>query len=150
MVISIDKFTSVKMYDKVQKYWKEEIKRLIGLIGETSDESQKLRLQKSSITCDRLRWLSLSVKKPEKKNDLPDRGLESSPTVRKSMSLMQTATISNTVSKSLKDKLQIVFVCAMWLTGFDAHTVSTLYMDKPMKDHTLMQTIARANRVTSL
>lgn len=37
----------------------------------------------------------------------------------------------------------------MWLTGFDAPTVSTLYLDKPMKDHTLMQTIARANRVTS-
>jgi len=46
-------------------------------------------------------------------------------------------------------KLQLVFVCAMWLTGFDAPTVSTLYLDKPMKDHTLMQTIARANRVTS-
>src|SRR5437660_4729220 len=45
--------------------------------------------------------------------------------------------------------LQLVFVCAMWLTGFDAHTVSTMYLDKPMKDHTLMQTIARANRVTS-
>src|SRR5262249_58132619 len=44
---------------------------------------------------------------------------------------------------------QLVFVCAMWLTGFDAPTVSTLYLDKPMKDHTLMQTIARANRVTS-
>tara|TARA_R110002111_G_scaffold124196_7_gene188326 strand:+ start:12 stop:1277 length:1266 start_codon:yes stop_codon:yes gene_type:complete len=37
----------------------------------------------------------------------------------------------------------------MWLTGFDAPTVSTLYLDKPQKDHTLMQTIARANRVTS-
>jgi len=37
----------------------------------------------------------------------------------------------------------------MWLTGFDAPTISTLYLDKPMKDHTLMQTIARANRVTS-
>ena len=46
------------------------------------------------------------------------------------------------------DHLQLVFVCSMWLTGFDAPTVSTLYLDKPMKDHTLMQTIARANRVT--
>lgn len=45
--------------------------------------------------------------------------------------------------------LSLVFVCAMWLTGFDAPTVSTLYLDKPQKDHTLMQTIARANRVTS-
>ncbi|HEV2989162.1 MAG TPA: type I restriction enzyme endonuclease domain-containing protein, partial [Candidatus Angelobacter sp.] len=51
--------------------------------------------------------------------------------------------------KDPADPLQLVFVCAMWLTGFDAHTVSTMYLDKPMKDHTLMQTIARANRVTS-
>ena len=51
--------------------------------------------------------------------------------------------------KDPDDPLQLVFVCAMWLTGFDAPTLSTLYLDKPMKDHTLMQTIARANRVTS-
>jgi len=42
----------------------------------------------------------------------------------------------------------LVFVCAMWLTGFDVPTLSTMYLDKPMKDHTLMQAIARANRVT--
>jgi type I restriction enzyme, R subunit len=35
----------------------------------------------------------------------------------------------------------------MWITGFDAPTCSTIYLDKPMKNHTLMQTIARANRV---
>jgi type I restriction enzyme R subunit len=51
--------------------------------------------------------------------------------------------------KDARHPLQLVFVCAMWLTGFDAPTVSTMYLDKPMKDHTLMQTIARANRVTS-
>ncbi|MFW2374532.1 MAG: type I restriction enzyme endonuclease domain-containing protein [Gammaproteobacteria bacterium] len=51
--------------------------------------------------------------------------------------------------KDPEHPLQLVFVCAMWLTGFDAPTVSTLYLDKPMKDHSLMQTIARANRVSS-
>ena len=51
--------------------------------------------------------------------------------------------------KDPEHPLQLVFVCAMWLTGFDAPTVSTLYFDKPMKDHTLMQAMARANRVTS-
>ncbi|EGO5844000.1 type I restriction endonuclease subunit R, partial [Enterococcus faecalis] len=45
--------------------------------------------------------------------------------------------------------LQLVFVTAMWLTDFDAPSVSTLYLDKPMKSHTLMQAIARANRVYS-
>jgi type I restriction enzyme R subunit len=43
--------------------------------------------------------------------------------------------------------LRLVFVCAMWMTGFDAPACSTLYLDKPMRNHTLMQTIARANRV---
>ena len=49
--------------------------------------------------------------------------------------------------KSPDDPLQLVFVCAMWLTGFDVKNLSTLYLDKPMKGHTLMQAIARANRV---
>src|SRR5438046_7191978 len=35
----------------------------------------------------------------------------------------------------------------MWITGFDVPSLSTLYLDKPMRNHTLMQTIARANRV---
>jgi type I restriction enzyme R subunit len=42
---------------------------------------------------------------------------------------------------------RIVIVCAMWLTGFDVPSLSTLYLDKPLKAHTLMQAIARANRV---
>ena len=49
--------------------------------------------------------------------------------------------------KDPEDPLSLVFVCAMWLTGFDAPSVSTVYLDKPMRNHTLMQTIARANRV---
>ena len=49
--------------------------------------------------------------------------------------------------KDAKDSLRIVFVCAMWMTGFDVKSCSTIYLDKPMRNHTLMQTIARANRV---
>ena len=49
--------------------------------------------------------------------------------------------------KDSTDNLKIVFVCAMWMTGFDVPNLSTLYLDKPLKNHTLMQTIARANRV---
>ena len=48
--------------------------------------------------------------------------------------------------KNAEDPLRLVFVCAMWITGFDVPTCSTVYLDKPMKNHTLMQTIARANR----
>jgi type I restriction enzyme, R subunit len=49
--------------------------------------------------------------------------------------------------KNPDDPLRIVFVCAMWITGFDVPSCSTIYLDKPLKNHTLMQTIARANRV---
>jgi type I restriction enzyme R subunit len=49
--------------------------------------------------------------------------------------------------KDPDDPLQIVIVRDMWLTGFDAPPVHTLYVDKPMKGHNLMQAIARVNRV---
>ena len=58
--------------------------------------------------------------------------------------------VKEDLDEKFKDPLnpfRLVFVCAMWMTGFDAPSVSTIYLDKPMKNHTLMQTIARANRV---
>src|SRR5258705_7774413 len=52
-----------------------------------------------------------------------------------------------TAFKDPQPPFRIAIVCAMWLTGFDVECLSTLYIDKPMKAHTLMQAIARANRV---
>jgi type I restriction enzyme, R subunit len=49
--------------------------------------------------------------------------------------------------KDPQDPFAIVFICAMWMTGFDVPSCSTIYLDKPMRNHTLMQTIARANCV---
>src|SRR5207253_10618751 len=49
--------------------------------------------------------------------------------------------------KDPEDPFRLVFVCAMWMTDFDVPSLSTIYLDKPMRNHTLMQTIARANRV---
>ena len=52
--------------------------------------------------------------------------------------------------KDFKDEdhpFRFAIVCAMWITGFDVKSLSTMYIDKPLKSHTLMQTIARANRV---
>lgn len=49
--------------------------------------------------------------------------------------------------KDPADELQLVIVCDMWLTGFDAPCLHTMYLDKPMKGHSLMQAIARVNRV---
>ena len=52
-----------------------------------------------------------------------------------------------TPSRPRSHPFRVAIVCAMWLTGFDVECLSTLYIDKPMKAHTLMQAIARANRV---
>ena len=147
MVISVDKFTTVKMYDKVQHYWKEEIKNLNKKISSTKDEIQRLEL-KSMV--DYMRSVEMAVviseedKEEEKFNKVD-------------LSVKKHRIRMNEVSengfdiednfKSPEHPLQLVFVCSMWLTGFDAPTVSSLYLDKPMKGHTLMQTIARANRV---
>ena len=148
MVISIDKFTSVRMYDKVQKYWKEEIKKLVGLISKTSDEFQKKRLQKK---LDYMRNVEMAVVISEDAGEeerFTKKGLDIKPHRDKINSVDANGKTIESRFKAASDKLQLVFVCAMWLTGFDAPTVSTLYLDKPMKDHTLMQTIARANRVS--
>jgi len=54
------------------------------------------------------------------------------------------------LEKDFKDEdhpFRFAIVCAMWITGFDVKSLSTMYIDKPLKSHTLMQTIARANRV---
>jgi type I restriction enzyme R subunit len=50
--------------------------------------------------------------------------------------------------KAEEHPFRVAIVCAMWLTGFDVPSLSTLYLDKPLKAHTLMQAIARANRVS--
>jgi hypothetical protein len=51
-----------------------------------------------------------------------------------------------TAFKNPQHRFRVAIVCAMWLTGFDVECLSTLYVDKPMKAHTLMQATARANR----
>ena len=49
--------------------------------------------------------------------------------------------------KNPQDPFRLAFVCSMWTTGFDVPSLSTVYLDKPLRNHTLMQTITRANRV---
>jgi len=149
MMICVDKYTCVKMYDKVQKHWKEEIKRLVAEISKTPGEMQKARLKK---TLDYMRSVEMAVVISEDAGEeerFAKLGLDIKPHRKKINEIDANGHDIEYRFKDPKDKLQLVFVCAMWLTGFDAPTVSTLYLDKPMKDHTLMQTIARANRVTS-
>lgn len=149
MVVSLDKFTAVKMYDKVQRLWKERIKALLATIGKTSTEYEKLRLQRQ---LDYMRAVQMAVVVSEEADEskkFAKQDLNIQPHRERMNKLDEHGHDVEYNFKDPEHPLQLVFVCAMWLTGFDAPTVSTLYLDKPMKDHTLMQTIARANRVTS-
>lgn len=149
MVVSLDKFTAVKMYDKVQQHWKEEIKRLRGLIKDTNNDIEKARFKK---IVEYMRSVEMAVVISDPKSDVErfeKAKLDIKPHIKR---LDQLDEHGHDLEYNFKDPehpLQLVFVCAMWLTGFDAPTVSTLYLDKPMKDHSLMQTIARANRVAA-
>jgi type I restriction enzyme R subunit len=149
MIVSVDKYTCVRMFDKVQAYWKNEIKRLVGEVSKEKNESKKEKLQS---IIDYMRSVEMAVIISEdagEKERFEKQNLNIKPHRDKINSIDTNGHDIEFRFKDPQDRLQLVFVCAMWLTGFDAPTVSTLYLDKPMKDHTLMQTIARANRVTS-
>ena len=149
LMVAVDKFTAVKMYDKVQLGWKQQIKTLMGRIAKTGDALEKQRLKQR---LDYMRSVEMAVVISEEAGEekkFAERGLVIKPH-RERMDRLDDH--GHDIEYNFKDPqhpLQLVFVCAMWLTGFDAPTLSTLYLDKPMKDHTLMQTIARANRVSS-
>jgi type I restriction enzyme R subunit len=141
MVISIDKATAVRTFDKVQKHWKVAIEKLrIEVVA--ADPMDRPELEQ------RLKFFEetdMAVVVSQSQNEIEEfkkRGLDIA-THRKRMVKEDL----ETKFKKDDDPLRIVFVCAMWITGFDVPSCSTIYLDKPMKNHTLMQTIARANRV---
>jgi type I restriction enzyme R subunit len=142
MLVALDKPTAVRMYDLIMKHWLVYVADLKKKIDKATDiEEQQLlkrKLQKVEETevcvvvsseqneVDKFRKYGLDIATHRKK--IVDRDLE----------------------KEFKDEdnpFRLAIVCAMWITGFDAPCVSTVYLDKPIKGHTLMQTIARANRV---
>jgi type I restriction enzyme R subunit len=147
--VSLDKFTAVKMYDKVTRFWHERIKELVGQIRKTNDYNAKRRLR---IILDWMRAVEMTVIISEEAGEeekFKKQKLEIKSHRERMTRVDEHGHDAEYNFKDARHPLQLVFVCAMWLTGFDAPTVSTMYLDKPMKDHTLMQTIARANRVTS-
>jgi type I restriction enzyme R subunit len=149
MVISVDKFTAVKMYDKVQRLWKKEIKHLRSEIKKARNEPHKARLKKMIDYMHRVEMAVVVSAENGEEEKFAAQGLDIRPHRQRMNRLDEHGHDLEYNFKDPQHPLQLVFVCAMWLTGFDAPTVSTLYLDKPQKNHTLMQTIARANRVTS-
>lgn len=147
MVISVDKYTAVKMYDKVQHYWQEEKKALV------KERNAEQDVKKRQELTDRLNYMEnveMAVVISEEADEVAKfkaQGLDIEPHRKKINEITAEGKDIEDRFKDKNDKLQLVFVCAMWLTGFDVKSLSTLYLDKPMKNHTLMQAIARANRV---
>jgi len=145
MAVSIDKATALKMHDKVKKHWYAEKVRVQGELarhGLSADQKAELSARLNVLTTtDMALIVSPSQNEIAQMKAL---GLDIEPH-RKRMNESQPPLDEK--FKDTTDPLRLVFVCAMWLTGFDAPSCSTVYLDKPMRNHTLMQTIARANRV---
>jgi len=147
LVVSVDKFTTVKMYEKVQHYWQEEIKELtkernLSTTKEKRDEITKIINYMNNVDMA----VVISTNNGDDVKKFNDQGLDLQKHIDKMNSIEDGRDLEDRF-KDPNDRLSLVFVCAMWLTGFDVKNLSTLYLDKPMKSHTLMQAIARANRV---
>lgn len=142
MFVCLNKVTCVRMYNYVQEYWKEEIGKLKAKI-KTAARQETQELER------RLKWMQeteMAVVISQEQNEIQ--------TFKKwdlDIKYHRAKMEKRELDKEFKDSqnpLRVVFVCAMWLTGFDVKCLACLYLDKPLKAHTLMQTIARANRVS--
>ncbi|KRG10723.1 deoxyribonuclease [Virgibacillus soli] len=147
MVVSVDKFTAVRMYDKVQYYWNEKLKDLYQERSNARSREDRERINRQIKYMQQIEMAVVVSEDGDEVEKFKNEGLE----IKKHRERMNHIDENgHDIEDNFKDPnnpLSLVFVCAMWLTGFDAPSVSTIYLDKPMKSHTLMQTIARINRV---
>lgn len=139
---------AVRMYDKVQAAWKVKLAKLearLAKLGYTAAPAEVAERERLESDIEFMKQTDMAVVVSPGQNELEEfkqRGLD----IKRHRSRMVNTDI-DTQFKDDENPLRIVFVCAMWLTGFDVPSCSTIYIDKPMRNHTLMQTIARANRV---
>ena len=160
MLICIDKLTCVRMHGLIERGWKERIAELERRRRRSTDEQEAIHLQRQ---IDWMRETVVAVMVSEEQGEIekfrkwdldivPHRKL-----IKEGMELPSAMAAEHSAPyprKGLDDAFKmadhpfrIAIVCAMWLTGFDVPSLATLYLDKPLKQHTLMQAIARANRV---
>lgn len=145
MVVSIDKPTALAMHNKVKKHWGVELQRVHKELGRYNLSAEEKTALKQRLNILESTDMALVVSPSQNEIDqMQKRGLDIVPH-RKRMN--DSVPALDEKFKDSNDSLRLVFLCAMWLTGFDAPSCSTVYLDKPMRNHTLMQTIARANRV---
>ena len=158
MVVSIDKATALRMHDKVKVHWAADMAKTQKELGElayvpveggmTAEQARRdVRMAELKQRLNVLTTTDMAVIVSPGQNEIQQMqklGLDIEPH-RKRMNESNPGLDEK--FKDTDDPLRLAFVCAMWLTGFDAPSCSTVYLDKPMRNHTLMQTIARANRV---
>jgi len=141
MFVAIDKATAVRMYDLVAEQWGVHL-------AELEEEAVRLPpLERASIDeqIEFMRETDMAVVVSQSQNEIADMealGLDIKPHRKR----MLDEDLDDRF-KDPDDRFRLVFVCAMWMTGFDVPSCSTIYLDRPMRNHSLMQTIARANRV---
>jgi type I restriction enzyme R subunit len=144
MFVALDKLTAVRMYDLIIHHWKLLVEKLEKEVSKGKYGDQEL-LEKSR----ELQWIKeteICVVVSSEQNEIQkfskwDLDIEPHREKMNSQDL-------EVRFKNENDPFRFVIVCAMWITGFDVPTLSTLYLDKPLKSHTLMQAIARANRIS--
>lgn len=151
MFVAIDKITAVRMHGFIEEAWKA---RIAALEAEQKDARDD---QEQAVRERQLAWMretEIAVVVSDEQGEV-DRfrkwGLDIGPhrKLMKDGFLLEDGKRLDveTAFKREDHPFRVVIVCAMWLTGFDVPSLSTLYLDKPLQAHTLMQAIARANRV---
>ena len=142
MYVAMDKVTAVRMYNYIKDAWAVYLEEQQKVISKITDEQEKLKKQREWIWSKETE-LGVIVSNEQNEIDKFEAwGLDIEPHRLKMNTSDQ--------EKDFKDEdhpFRFAIVCAMWITGFDVKSLSTMYIDKPLKSHTLMQTIARANRV---
>ena len=141
MFVCVDKVTAARMYDLVQKEWAAAIKKEEALLK--ADGQQEAIERQHKINW--MRETEMAVVVSQEQNEIATFekwGID----IRPHREKMNNRELDKEFRDS-ENPFRIVFVCAMWLTGFDCKSLSVMYFDKPIKAHTLMQAIARANRV---
>lgn len=140
------------MYNLIQQYWQEHIQQLTVERDKLVDNQE---LAQRNRQLDWMKKTQFAVAVSEEQNEqerFKKWGLDITPhrkLMKEGFEIPGEAKRLDMDSafKSADHPFRVAIVCAMWLTGFDVKSLRTLYLDKPLKAHTLMQAIARANRV---
>jgi type I restriction enzyme R subunit len=141
MFVAVDKATAIRMYDLVAVEWERHLAKL----QERATGLPPLERAGIEQQIAFMRETDMAVVVSQSQNemaDLQELGVDIAPHRRRMLGEDLDERF-----KDPDDPFRLVFVCAMWMTGFDVPSCSTIYLDRPMRNHTLMQTIARANRV---